>query len=348
MGVYVSCRASRQCHVLPRRELQRRLADAGAAGYARMLLGPGGSPWKAAIFNAVHRIAVHYQQQHPEWKADDVITWEWAAAGGRDAWRRRQINTRPLAQRTGLMCIVHDVYNLPKAPARALIVDFANRRVGGGCFGPRGFVQEEQMVAQSTDLALRISARKDTIAEDSAITFDGVYFDAWWGRDAAMRKEGMTPQDVQPAPSKSLTVAAIDAPNVSGQKMYDAQSLWMLVQKTALVFDIAAQMRSPSVYSGLLGGGAFRNNRPLALLLHMLFQPVSSHVPLMFYAPIFSSFDHRPAAELEQLLVPRAEWLMEQLHARGAATLGDAFDELMRLAKEGKLPLSEGDADLKK
>ena len=48
----------------------------------------------------------------------------------------------------------------------------------------------------------------------------------------------------------------------------------MLAKKVLLIFAAADRLNSPVVLSGLLGGGAYRNNRPLVLLLHLLLQPV--------------------------------------------------------------------------
>ena len=42
----------------------------------------------------------------------------------------------------------------------------------------------------------------------------------------------------------------------------------MLAKKVLLIFAAADRLNSPVVLSGLLGGGAYRNNRPLVLLLH--------------------------------------------------------------------------------
>jgi hypothetical protein len=46
---------------------------------------------------------------------------------------------------------------------------------------------------------------------------------------------------------------------------YSRQSLSYLVKKVLLIFCVAAHRRSPLILSGLLGGGAFRNNWPLVL-----------------------------------------------------------------------------------
>ena len=57
--------------------------------------------------------------------------------------------------------------------------------------------------------------------------------------------------------------------------------------KLVLVFAVAAERNSPEIFSGLLGGGAFRNNRPLVLLLHLLLQPIGDRRPITFHHPMF-------------------------------------------------------------
>ena len=48
------------------------------------------------------------------------------------------------------MKLLNDVFCYAGKPPTTLVVDYASSTIGGGCFG-KGFVQEEQMVAQSTD-----------------------------------------------------------------------------------------------------------------------------------------------------------------------------------------------------
>ena len=58
---------------------------------------------------------------------------------------------------------------------------------GGGCFGS-GFVQEEQMVAQSVDLAARLKESREVLGSNSAYTYEGVHMDTWWTRKSAAQK----------------------------------------------------------------------------------------------------------------------------------------------------------------
>ena len=68
---------------------------------------------------------------------------------------------------------------------------------------------------------------------------------------------------------------------------YDRWSLEMLAMKLVLVFAVVAERNRPEIFSWLLGGGAFRNNRPLVLLLHFLLQPIGDRRPVTFHHPIF-------------------------------------------------------------
>eukprot|EP00971_Amphidinium_carterae_P140426 2782598-Amphidinium_carterae.2 len=118
----------------------------------------------------------------------------------------------------------------------SLIVDFANRHVGGGCFHS-GFVQEEQMVAQSTDLAAYLYNEGPVTLDDRQVfSLQNVYMDAWWTREAAAKKERLLTSDIQDAismpcccriyrltvvKSKDMhtgpfTVLAVNAPNIGG------------------------------------------------------------------------------------------------------------------------------------
>ena len=61
-----------------------------------------------------------------------------------------------------------------------------------------------------------------------------------------------------------VTVLAVNAP-VMGRGNYTDENLTMLARKIALITDVSDQLGSPSIFTGLLGGGAFGGNRPLIL-----------------------------------------------------------------------------------
>merc|ERR1712217_576235 len=94
--------------------------------------------------------------------------------------------------------------------------------------------------------------------------------------------------DIQQGLSNPLTILAVDAPKMRSK--YCIDTLRMLAAKVLLIFVAADRLHSPQIFSGLLGGGAFRNNRPLVLLLHLLLQPSHDTPQLLFHHPVFWSF----------------------------------------------------------
>ena len=113
-----------------------------------------------------------------------------------------------------------------------------------------------------------------------------------------------------------------------------------LAKKTVLIFEVARQLGAPSVYSGLLGGGAYRGNRPLAMLLHFLLQRPDTE--LKFHHPILSSFSPRSVEFLEKRLKGIVDGMLAELRARGVATLGDALQVIVSWG----LPTSHDDGDI--
>jgi len=119
----------------------------------------------------------------------------------------------------------------------------------------------------------------------------------------------------------------------------------MLARKVSLIFEVAEELRSPCIFSGLLGGGAFRGNRPLVLALHMLLSPTSDQVPLHFHHPIFRVGGGAGGIEAcEQAVLTLADAIVAELSRRGVATLQDALMQLLHM----DLHLSLGDADLRR
>lgn len=128
-------------------------------------------------------------------------------------------------ERTGTFELVADVYNYRDAPATSLVVVFANKHIGGGCFN-LGFVQEEQMVAQSTDFAICLSERREHLSSHEVATFGGVYFDAWWPREEAGKKMNMSAKHIKEQLSKDLVIVAVDAPDKANfrRRLYDSRT----------------------------------------------------------------------------------------------------------------------------
>ena len=79
---------------------------------------------------------------------------------------------------------------------------------------------------------------------------------------------------------------------------YDSDSIQSLAAKIVLIFHAARSSGCPILCSGLLGGGAFRGNRPLTLMLHMLVKTILP-VPLQFHLVVMHSFSHCSPRELQ-------------------------------------------------
>lgn len=295
---------------------------------------------RAALFDKVAAIARQRQQE----KEVPVVTTRWSLS--RDHWHSRPVNLQPRQERGNFNCLP-DVFSYQDLEANSLVVDFANRYVGGGCFGG-GFVQEEQMVAQSTDFACRLYKAQeqdmDVLEPFEALSYGGVHMDAWWSREAAERKEGLAHEDIQARGSEPLTILAVDAPVMGGQATYENQKqpLEMLARKVMLIFEVAAELQSPVVLTGLLGGGAFRNNRPLVLLLHLLLQPPDNGQQVRFHYPVFWSFCHLQKTDLEERILDWGDRWLDRMRAEGIQSLGDAINVIYGLS----LPTSQNDQDL--
>ena len=92
-----------------------------------------------------------------------------------EPWLQKNANLKPLEERESFK-IIYDVYDYKDRPVNTLRVDYASKYIGGGALG-NGFVQEEQMFAQSADLMLQLYDRKirhkgDVINELQALTIE--------------------------------------------------------------------------------------------------------------------------------------------------------------------------------
>jgi len=326
----VACAETKKCPRMERGAIARFVAE---PKFGERLCGRGGGI-TASVYNQVARLAARKSQL----KDRALESKLWSLSWQTKEWLGLPINLRRRCDRETFLCTA-DIYNYMGAPSDTLIVDFANRHIGGGCFGG-GFVQEEQMVMQSTDFAIRLHAHRQTLSWHQGISYEGVYMDAWWPRAAAAKKARLDLTDIQPHMSNPLTILAVDAPKM--RSSYRQDDLQMLAAKVLLVFAAAERLCSPQIFSGLLGGGAFRNNRPLILLLHLLLQPSSDTRPVMFHHPVFWSFSVLSMQTLEANIVERADRMMEALRDQGVTTLGDALAVLL----SWRLPLSEQDMDL--
>lgn len=326
------------CPVLARREITRLLNQSDFGGW---IMGEttccfrfGSRSRRAELFDLVAELARRKTKQ------TDVKSQLWHIEG--DMWLSHPVDLRPLHERPQMEC-TPDVFHYKGLPAGTLVVDFANKFVGGGCFA-RGFVQEEQMVLQCTDLAIRLRRHRELLDQYSAVSYEGVHIDSWWPRlDASKREELFSLSAVKPCDAEPCTVFAVDAPSMRKEDTYDRESIEMLARKVFLIFQAARISRCPLILSGLLGGGAFRNNRPLVLLLHLLLQRPDEEMKLRFHHPVFYGFTRGgDSSRMEQDILKHADALVARLRQRGVTTLGQALEELL----SANLPLSHNDLDL--
>ena len=95
------------------------------------------------------------------------------------------------------------------------------------------------------------------------MTYKGTSFDQWWPRDIAGLKESVPTEQTKHCNSAKMTVMAVNAPNLKGHRDYTKQDLEHLVAKIFFIYEVARREQMNSIMIGLLGGGAFRGNRPL-------------------------------------------------------------------------------------
>merc|ERR1712087_737861 len=99
------------------------------------------------------------------------------------------------------------------------------------------------------------------------------------------------------------------------ERAYSDKTLQMFAAKVLLVFAAAEGLGSPMIFSGLLGGGAFRNNRPLVLLLHLLLQPDGTDRPAIFHHPVFWSFGCDSVQTIEHRILTHADMMLQRLRS---------------------------------
>jgi len=292
---------------------------------------------KAAIFNRVATYSL------TNIKSTDMLVSKWSIDEAKDI----SVNTESIWKRHSKdsLQFISDVYRVENLPTSSAVVDFANAKVGGSCFRHNGFAQEEQMVAQSTDLAFLLRRRDwsdcDFLRPWEIISYEGVHFDAFWNREAAAKKEFLDTIDIKHISSEPLVVLAAAAPSMRKYWSYDWRTLKQLAYTTRLIVVAATHLRCPCLYTGLLGGGAYRGNRPLIITLHCLCHDSDS--PKMFmHIPIFASHSQHTIAQLQDALVQNAECMLYVLKESGVTSMTQVID----YALAWNLPTSHEDRDL--
>ena len=96
-------------------------------------------------------------------------------------------------------------------------------------------------------------------------------------------------------------------------------AITQLMFKIRMIYFAAHHRGSSAIYTGLLGGGAFRNNRPLILALHLLCESKfrEKHgrtIPVRFHCPVFDGYTDSVArlslVERMELVKRKADELM--------------------------------------
>ena len=153
-------------------------------------------------------------------------------------------------------------------------------------------------------------------------------------------REDMNPYASLPRPSPPLVVLAADAPRVRSA-CCDREDVQFLATKILLLFYAARTLGCPSISSGLLGGGAYRGNRPLVLVLHMIIK-ASLPVPLRFHLTVLRSFSSHPPQVLQMRIRMVAESMLRRLFQTEISTM----DHAITLLLSSPLPSSHDDADV--
>ena len=323
-GGLVGVRPTGECHILRRQDID---ALVHVEGFGRLLTDDAD---RAVLFDTTASYAKRTL------KHTDVVSLSWTLEDLH--WTLLPTRRQGPSDHT-LLAVVDSVFEYATLPAGSMVVDFANRCVGGGCFS-RGFVQEEQMVVQSADFAARLRAHRPILRDNEVISFSGVHFDAWWDRDVAACRGTVSPYASLARASPPLVVLAANAPRIHAS-CYVRDDVQLLAAKILLLFYSARALHCPELCSGLLGGGAFRGNRPLVLLLHMLVK-ATLPIPLRFHLTIFRSFSRCPTLALQLRARLIAEAMRRYLGRADVSNL----EQVISTVSSWSLPSSHNDADL--
>ena len=203
------------------------------------------------------------------------------------------------------------------------------------------------MVAQSWDLAATIhhlsALGQGRMGADEVLSISGVTFDLSWGKTEAMQGLQMPVEAARrPRCAGPHTVVAVDAPDLKNTRRWSSPEAAMhqLAKKIYLLIRTTQELgEGQTLLTGLLGGGAFRNNRPLVLLLHLLMQQDQR---MIFHNTVFTSFSAASTQALEDRIEGQAAMWLARLRALEPATMRHA----LHIIAAWELPSSTDDGDL--
>ena len=187
---------------------------------------------------------------------------------------------------------------------------------------------------------------------NEAITYSNVTFDVWWNKSNTLAKEDIDLNMILETTTKPMTIVAVAAPHMGFKPgtTYSRYQLQTMMKKVALIFLVADRRRSTVIMPGLFGGGAYRGNRPLTYVLHMVLHRPSAFKKIVNRATEKVLQFHYPMQRVTQassndtLIVDKGNELLHAVRESKPkpANMQDLFHCLMKM----RLRTSQHDADL--
>ena len=195
--------------------------------------------WKVDLYDKAAKAGLQ------QTKLGDVITKKWSLEDNAD-WKAQSINTTP--RRNRHWGFVADMYNYTSQEKGTLVVDFTTKSVRGRCFSG-GFTHEEQRVTQSSDLAARLLKKQEIVNTGEACSFEGVYFDLWWGRVEVAKRRDFYAVNAVEIGTEALTILVINAPkkrnHVWTRTGYISEGIEELAQRLSYIFQVGRKLQIP-------------------------------------------------------------------------------------------------------
>jgi hypothetical protein len=241
-----------------------------------------------------------------------------------------------------------------------MFVDFAGSSLGGGFRGAmKTAVQEEQMFMQSVSLMCLADHVPTTIDSECPHLIEGVLFDQYWttsaaldrdaGRCMRMRTERKT--QLEPVSTNVLAIRAWSykdlvkaiRPESAAGLTYSRADILAVLRQIQAMEEIADTRNYKHVFSGLLGAGAFRGNKPLIMALQVMAHPANSGRQLHLCCPVKAySMPNTTRKMLSEIVRDKASHIIRTVRSAGCST----WDDVVDLLAAWQLPFSQQDADL--
>jgi len=215
---------------------------------------------------------------------------------------------------------------------------------GGRCL-TSSFTHDAQMVAQSTDLTVKVHLRQDAMDEQVAVTVEGVHFDASWDRNKTEQVLRLDDAHIKPVVTQPMIVAMMKAPATLPTKWenppesYGKDLVLALAKDIQLIRAVACELRTPMLHTGSLRHGC---SRPLDMLLHLLLCSKSDLHATGYYLPKPTRNKRWSGTEQHERMVRIAARMLAVLRDRDVGNMEDAATVIA----SWKLPSAAGDLDL--